>query len=65
MIITPRDRDHVYSRYFHGKLTVIKDADPATFVVHADADDILRGGRNADAHDAKSQYHCGKVFTPK
>ncbi len=60
-----KDRDHVYSRYFHGKLTVIKDADPATFVVHADADDILRGGRSADAHDAKSQYHCGKVFTPK
>jgi hypothetical protein len=59
------DKNHVYSRHFYDKLVVIKNADPATFVVHENADEILKRGRGADAHDAKSQYRDGKVFEAK
>ncbi len=57
------DKRRVYSRHFFDKLTAIKGADPATFVVHEDADELL--SRGADAHDANSQYQDGKVVAPK
>lgn len=58
-----RDKNHVYSRHYYDKLVVIKQADPTTFVVHEDADELLV--RGADAHDANSQYRNGKVLKPK
>lgn len=57
-----KDKNHVYSRYYYDKLAIIQDADPVTFMVHENVDDILKKGQGADAHDAKFQYRSGKVL---
>lgn len=58
-----RDKNHVYSRHYN-TLAVIKGADPASFAVSADVDEVVTRGMGEDAHDAKSKYLNGKVFVP-
>lgn len=58
-----KDKDHVFRHVYDSKMSVIKGADPATFVVHKDADNMIAWG--ADAHDANSQYRKGEILEPK